>query len=782
MRVSQSIDNLIGGVSQQGEAIRRPTQTELQNNAYPSLVEGNSKRPPAEFLAKLYDGTLGPSYHHTINREDGHYKVVITDGDLFVVDMDTGSEVTVAFPDGKGYLSASSPRQDFHAITVSDSTFILNKTVATAMSASTSADPGPQAVVDVQAGNYATTYEIEIDGTVEASVKTSETDVNETDTTWIAEELQDQLETALGTGWTIDISGSTLWIRKDDASDFAVKATDSMGNTNIVAVKDTVQRFALLPTVAPADMVVQVMGDDLSRFDDYYVKFRPNNSSSSFDSGVWEETVAPGISDELDATTMPHRLIEETDGTFTFEQLTWEKRKAGDDDSAPVPSFVGYKLADVFFHKDRLGLLAQGNAVLSRASEYFSFFRDTVTTLLDTDPIDSAVSRSETLIYAAPYRRNLLMFTRRTQHILQGSDILSPKTVETPQTTTYEASTTCRPASSGANLFFGYPTGRFSGVREYLATEVTDEDDAANIAKHVPKYIEGSIIKMTVSTAEDVLCVLTDDTPKAVYVYNFYWSGNEKLQSAWHRFTFDGDVLDIEFIQSALYITIQRSDGVYVEMIQLDPGRQDAGTTYVTHLDRRIDESSVTATYDGNTDQTTFELPYEPNEDNVVVVTRTDDDEIPGVQIDIEDVTGDEITVNGDHSSTPVFIGEVFEYRYRLPRPFLRENRGGQSSAAVAGGRLQVQKYLLRYDRSGYFEAHVTTNNRDTHVIPFTGRQLGTGSAAIGEVRLNSGVMTIPVRSRNDRLTVDLVSKSYLPCRFLSAEWQARYINDVRRL
>ena len=46
--ISQSIPNLINGISQQTATQRNITQSELQENAQSRLVEGLTKRPPLE--------------------------------------------------------------------------------------------------------------------------------------------------------------------------------------------------------------------------------------------------------------------------------------------------------------------------------------------------------------------------------------------------------------------------------------------------------------------------------------------------------------------------------------------------------------------------------------------------------------------------------------------------------------------------------------------------------------------------------------------------------------
>ena len=53
-------------------------------------------------------------------------------------------------------------------------------------------------------------------------------------------------------------------------------------------------------------------------FVDYYVAFQGN--------GVWNETIAPATSVGLDNSTMPHALVNNNNGTFTFKQLDFDDR------------------------------------------------------------------------------------------------------------------------------------------------------------------------------------------------------------------------------------------------------------------------------------------------------------------------------------------------------------------------------------------------------------------------------------------------------------------------
>jgi hypothetical protein len=136
--VNGVISNLYNGVSQQPDPLRHPSQCTQQDNAYPTIATGLRKRPAFHHIAKIKNSIAADAFTHLINRDESErYIVVILDGDLEVYSL-AGVQQTVTFPNGKGYLSAATPRTSFSVVTVADYTFIVNKTVTALMDTTTS--------------------------------------------------------------------------------------------------------------------------------------------------------------------------------------------------------------------------------------------------------------------------------------------------------------------------------------------------------------------------------------------------------------------------------------------------------------------------------------------------------------------------------------------------------------------------------------------------------------------------------------------------------------------
>ena len=182
-------------------------------------------------------------------------------------------------------------------------------------------------------------------------------------------------------------------------------------------------------------------------------------------------------------------------------------RVCGDLNSAPDPSFIGKKLNDIFFHRNRLGLLADENVIMSRSGEFFQFFPETVTSTLDTDPIDVASTHTKVSILqnAVSFDEELLLFSEQSQFMVTGGATLTASNISINVTTEFEADKRVKPVGSGSNVFFTFNKGNFSGVREFFVASDTDTKKADDITANVPKFVPANVFKLATSTTENIL-------------------------------------------------------------------------------------------------------------------------------------------------------------------------------------------------------------------------------------------------------------------------------------
>ena len=787
--VSRTIPNLVQGISQQPEVLRLSSQATVQENGFSSVVEGLKKRPPTNHLAKLSSSTPNNAYMHTINRDTTErYLIQITNGAIKVYTTAGVEKTVVMQTSASNYLTSTDPKGDFVAMTVADFTFILNKQKTTAMASTTSSAKVEQAVYSVLQGVDSTKYSITIDGTT----------YNFTSSNTNSESIRDGLKSAVGSpsGITVSNLGNSSFSIVKSSGTLNISSSDGYGDDASQVVKDTVQNFVDLPSPAIDNMVVQITGDATNNFDDYYVQY-----DSSGD--VWQESVAPSTKTTLDNTTMPHVLIRTADGNFRFSQVDgsiytisgtdydvplWGLRICGDIDSSPNPSFVGRKINDMFFHKNRLGFVADENVVMSRSGEFFSFFNETVTTVLASDVIDVASTHNKVSILrsAISFDEQILLFSDQTQFILAGAGgTITPENVSINVSTEFEASSTVKPVGAGSNVFFAFDKGSFTGFREFFVKSDTDTKSADDITSNVPRFIPSGVFKLAIATNENIMLALSSNEQNAIYVHQYYVTGGKRLQSAWHKWTFGTSstdkILNIDFIENTLYIVNQRSDGVYLETMDISPAVTDASASYLTHLDRKITNSTtgVSESYNSGTNQTTITIPYTKTNTLSLVGASTGSNQA-GQEISIVSQTGTSVVVSGDITSYDYFIGEDYTFTFTFSQQFIQEADAQGSRISIKEGRLQIRNWSVNFNNTGFFTTLVQPVGRSSSSTTFTGTITGTG--LLGTVNLADGDYAFAVQSESDKLTVTLASDSHLPCNFINASWQGYYVTASQRV
>lgn len=461
MKVTIPVPAMTGGVSQQPAELRLRTQCAESINALASVVEGLKKRPPTKHEARMVGAPLTTAAHHTIDRDTTEtYHAVFGDQAIKVFDLEnlsvsgtsglpvrdnTGALVNTA---ALSYLASENPQADIKALTVSDYTLVVNRSIKPAFKGTTTTTRQAEGLVLVRQGNYRTKYIISVElgsphnrtvtvtyetysasgqapgGGTNKNISDAEASVQ---TDLIAKGLADGLTeatigssgsphgyttnlgskvsrvgTQLPSTWSVQAKNSVLHISAANGETFKLNVDDSVGSTTLTPVKDTVQLFADLPVTAPDGFKVRIVGDPEAFDVGYWVEFKTSSGDEAMAEGTWQETVAPGIEYELDPETMPHVLIRyQLNGAVNFRWTPldahtfvtdgddvvvpgWGTRSVGDDKTNPDPAFVGQAISNIFFHKSRLGILSGESVSLSESGELFSFFKTTTLQLLDT--------------------------------------------------------------------------------------------------------------------------------------------------------------------------------------------------------------------------------------------------------------------------------------------------------------------------------------------------------------------------------------------------------------
>ena len=690
---------------------------------------------------------------------DGMIQVFNLRGTEFVVNVPTASAEYLTVTDGTKVSNV------IRAVTVADYTFILNREKRVRMTSKLSPSRSPEALIYVKQGNYGKTYKILIDGTEKAAFQvpdgTSASHSVQADTTHITTKLCEALSAN-----SVGYQAGSNWIKIALQSEtVTVTTADGFGDQAMFAIKRAVQKASDLPKTAPHGYIVEVSGDKTTSSDNYWLKFNEFKKT-------WEETVAPSLEVQLDATTMPHALIRQGDGTFELQALKWDERKIGDEGSCPIPSFVGNSIKDIFFFRNRLGFIADENVILSASGRFFKFWNNSASTIVDTDPIDVAVSNNSVAIleHALPFNEELLLFAAGTQFVMRADGVLSPKSIRVDKTTDYRNSVDVRPITVGKNAYFVMEKTGSSDLIEFF-TDADGNMDGIPLTSHVPTFVPKGITRIAGATSENMILLGNPDS-RHLFVYKYLFSEQGRVQSAWSRWDFGAGsrVIAFSFIDAYLYLLVKSDSGLFLEVMQTNPDVFEYPEQPMKiYLDRLV-QCNTGMTYDNITNSTAFSL-----KDAYGSLPRTGEYYLVDSMGDTYPVEWDSmgrISLEGDRRNETVWVGEMFPFKYSFSR-FLFKQEGQNGWVTETEGRLMLRRGHVNYSNSGAFTVRVNSLTTDNYrESTYTGRTMGTFNNKIGRIPLGSGRFNYPIGRDATDAQVTITSFNPYPVSFIGAGWE----------
>ena len=550
---------------------------------------------------------------------------------------------------------------------------------------------------------------------------------------------------------------------------------DGYNNQAAFGIIKSTQRFTNLPASAPDGFTVKITGEKGSNTDDYYVRYDAKLQ-------VWRECVRPGLKNHIKNSTMPHVLVREADGTFTFKEAEWNAREAGDEDSNPLPSFIDNTINDIFYHRNRLGFLSGENVILTRSADFFNFWMASAMEIQDTDPIDLAVSDNKiaTLYHAVPFDAELILFSKDAQFALRSDNVLTPKDAYlTPPVTHFGCSLKATPVNAGRNIYFLAERSEYSTVREFfVAADNTDSKDAQDITSHVPSYLPNGTYKIAPSSVENILMFLTEGDEESMYVYKYLFIDSVRQQASWSRWSLGGTIYGASFIEDSLYIVVERNDYLCLERVSFTFNTEDLPSEpYRVLLDCKQEVTVPEGGYNEIYDETTINVKsfyneiYEPDKKYAVV---TDDGTFKEV------AANGTVVLNGDYTGKKIICGLMYNFRIALSTIYVK-TEGERGVQALLEGRLQLRQLWLNYANSGYFKVKVEVFDKDTYEYTHTGRNLGTSNSILGKLMFSTGKFTVPIQSLNTNCKIIVESDAPAPLALIGAGWTGNYVRRTRQ-
>jgi len=657
----------------------------------------------------------------------------------------------------------------------------------------------------------------------------------------ILKNLNDSINSRLS-NVSSQVIGSGLYLNGNSAPD--VNFLGGAVNEAMSVIGNTAQDVSRLPTQCKHGYIVQVSNAADTESDNYYLKFiadnfNGSNASTAKGSGKWEEVVRPhNFSDSSDPmvkglhpATMPHALVNNRDknpstgiGSFTFKKLDestansdnndnyWKYREVGDDETNPFPSFKGLQIQNLFFHRNRLGFIANEQVVMSRPGDYFNFFIVSAITTSDDNPVDITVSdiKPAFINHVLPAQKGIMMFSDNGQFLLfTESDIFSPKTARLKKVASYECDASLQPRDLGTSIMF---TSSVSAYTRAFEATILDDDIPPKILEQtrvVPEYIPKDITLSANSTSLGIVSFGKKGSDQ-LYHYKYFDSGERRDQSAWYSWTLTGNLEHMVYTAGSFYVvTKQGSDYMlckheYVtdttEARSYTVGGPDSEVKSPLHTARWFEACLDNMTIPTNiayTNQTTtapektvLTLDYTPTAATNFYAVGLDGDRA-GMVVKADSVGTNSATFNDiNMTGWEVAVGYGYTSTIELPTYYLAT----EANKFDIDGSLRISGMNFELGASGPMEFHLTAKNSWTELTSQSGNftvtttrpefdpyvQYESGIIA-GLSRLNkvpaelNKSVRVPIQKKNNKYKLEIKIPDPFSTAIISASWDGNY-------
>ena len=695
----------------------------------------------------------------------------------------TACEIGAANIPSTAYLKDADP-EDIEILTINDYTFVLNKNKTTAMKTTTSTAQANEAFVVIRTVAYNADYKVTVNSTTHTHSTPDTVAGATTDASSIAAALTSAINgmsgiTATQVGPGIYISGT---------SSFTITTAGSSQEEGLFAFQDQINVASRLPNQCENGYIVRVTNSDDVNADDVYVKFTTTGSAAR-GPGVWEETIGPGLKYEIDETTMPHQLVRQANGVFKYEPVNWDDRLVGDDITNPIPSFIGKKINNMFFYRNRLGVLANEAVIMSRAGDYFNFFANSSQVVAADDPIDLQATsvRPVSLNYTLSTSVGLLVFGPNEQFILStDADILSPTTTKINTISTFECDASVDAVAVGTVQAFISKSNLYSKL--FLMLNIQKEAAASidEATQNVPEYIPSDIDTMVSSPAMSIIS-LGKAGSDTVYHHRFFIQGDNRVQT-WYKWKLTGDLRLHFYDKNTYYAVTSSGSNVYLTSYDLTQASESGYLTLPTgeKTDVCLDMFNINPyrSYSSSTDKTTVTLPFDHITGKklavVAIGTYIGDDisatsEAEGSVFYFEDsdITNDTVDLTGDYRGRDLVIGYVYDMTVELPTLYATETQG-QRSIADNTADLILHRIKVSTGLSGpvTYKVDITGKDSWSNVVNVT----LPNTYVLNNVNLSaSATHDVPIYQRNENLNIKITGDTPFPISLLNIVWEGNY-------
>jgi hypothetical protein len=435
-------------------------------------------------------------------------------------------------------------------------------------------DPNFTGFFYVATGQFSKVYNVTVNlagavytGTYTAPSGSAPGDASLTTPEYIASQLQGTLIASSAGALTVNRVGPYVYVASVPTTPALSVVTDSGSTYLVTSNASRVSNVSELPkTLHPtANGMLMSVGSNPKTAVWYRFDQAVTNS--------WLESGSYGSATSI--INMPIRLA--LDGTYTVTTPTYEGRLAGNDDSNEDPPMLTKPVTGFGVFQGRLVMLAGADVCMSAAGKPLRWYRSTVTELLVADPINiySGAATSTNFTHCIQFNKDLLLFSKSCQAVIpSGNAVVSPTTAQIVITSSNSSTNLVAPIVAGRSLLYFAPRSEaFASVLELVPSNTTDSQYTTNdVSAHLPRYMPGVIRQATASTTSNSVALVATGDARSVFVQEYLWSADQKVQAAWHQWTSPGDIACTWFVRDTVFLGIVIDNTMYIVSIEPQAG------------------------------------------------------------------------------------------------------------------------------------------------------------------------------------------------------------------
>jgi hypothetical protein len=572
-----ALKSIIQGVSQQVPRERLDGQVSLQTNMLSDVVRGMRRRPGMRMRTFGFD--FGPDWTKdqifatSVDVVDAavHVFVCTETGRLLVL-----SEAFTVLKDQTLPYLVGVDASRIRVATLRGFLYICNtdKQPTKVVSLTGTQNPGLTGFFYVSTGQFSKQYNVTVvlagvtyTGTYTAPSGSAPGDAALTTPEYIAGQLVISLSASAGVALQLYREGPYVFVRSAGLTPSLAVTSDAGGTYLVTSNASRVTQVSELPKLLHAQAEGMLMSVGTNPKTAVWYRYDHNVSNSWLESGAYGS--ATGM------TNMPIRL--NLDGSYTVETPAYEGRLAGNDDSNEDPAFLSKPVTGFGVFQGRLVMLAGADVCMSAAGKPLRWYRSTVTELLVADPISvySGAATSTNFTHCIQFNKDLLLFSKSCQAVIpSGNAVISPTTAQIVITSSYSSTTVATPIVAGRSLLYFAPRSEnFAAILELVPSNTTDSQYTTNdISAHIPRYIPGNVRQATASTTSNSLVLVSTGDARTLFVQDYLWSADEKVQAAWHQWTAPADIACTWFVRDTVFVGLVIDHLMYVVCVEPQSG------------------------------------------------------------------------------------------------------------------------------------------------------------------------------------------------------------------